>query len=94
MYNHKAAIFSKEKNIIAFPITSSAGKKVNSRAVIYGIDLDNGFVLKGEIGELIDNYEEQVRRIVYVNNNYYALSYVDVKVANMDNLEVVKDIDI
>lgn len=94
LYNHKAAIFSKEKNIIAFPITSSAGKKVNSRAVIYGIDLDNGFVLKGEIGELIDNYEKQVRRIVYVNNNYYVLSYVDVKVANMDNLEVVKDIDI
>lgn len=94
LYNHKAVIFSKEKNIIAFPITSSAGKKVNSRAVIYGIDLDNGFVLKGEIGEVIDNYEKQVRRIVYVNNNYYALSYVDVKVANMDNLEVVKDIDI
>lgn len=94
LYNHKAAIFSKEKNIIAFPITSSAGKKVNSRAVIYGIDLDNGFVLKGEIGEVIDNYEKQVRRIVYVNNNYYVLSYVDVKVANMDNLEVVKDIDI
>ena len=94
LYNHKAAIFSKEKNIIAFPITSSAGKKVNSRAVIYGIDLDNGFVLKGEVGEVIDNYEKQVRRIVYVNNNYYVLSYVDVKVANMDNLEVVKDIDI
>ena len=94
LYNHKAAIFSKEKNIIAFPITSSAGKKVNSRAVIYGIDLDNGFVLKGEVGEVIDNYEKQVRRIVYVNNNYYALSYVDVKVANMDSLEVVKDIDI
>ena len=94
LYNHKAAIFSKEKNIIAFPITSSAGKKVNSRAVIYGIDLDNGFVLKGEVGEVIDNYEKQVRRIVYVNNNYYVLSYVDAKVANMDNLEVVKDIDI
>lgn len=94
LYNHKAAIFSKEKNIIAFPITSSAGKKVNSRAVIYGIDLDNGFVLKGEVGGGIDNYEKQVRRIVYINNNYYVLSYVDVKVANMDNLEVVKDIDI
>ena len=44
--------------------------------------------------DVIDNYEKQVRRIVYVNNNYYALSYVDVKVANMDSLEVVKDIDI
>ena len=94
VYNHKAAIFSKEKNIIAFPILSSSGRKMNSRAAIYGIDLDNGFVLKGEIGELIDNYEEQVRRIVYVNNNYYVLSYVDAKVANMDSLEVVKDIDI
>lgn len=94
LYNHKAAIFSKEKNIIAFPILSSSGRKMNSRAAIYGIDLDNGFSLKGEIGEVTDNYEEQVRRIVYVNNNYYVLSYVDVKVANMDNLEVVKDIDI
>ena len=88
------AIFSKAKNIIAFPITSSSGRKMNSRAAIYGIDLDSGFYLKGEIGEVTDNYEEQVRRIVYVNNNYYALSYVDVKVANMDSLEVVKDIDI
>lgn len=94
LYNHKVAIFSKEKNIIAFPILSSSGRKMNSRAAIYGIDLDNGFALKGEIGEVTDNYEEQVRRIVYVNNNYYVLSYVDVKVANMDNLEVVKDIDI
>jgi len=67
---------------------------MNSRAAIYGIDLDNGFSLKGEIGEVTDNYEEQVRRIVYVNNNYYVLSYVDVKVAGMDNFEVVKDIDI
>lgn len=94
LYNHKAAIFSKEKNIIAFPILSSSGRKMNSRAAIYGIDLDNGFSLKGEIGEVTDNYEEQVRRIVYVNNNYYVLSYVDVKVAGMDNFEVVKDIDI
>ena len=94
LYNHKVAIFSKEKNIIAFPILSSSGRKMNSRAAIYGIDLDNGFVLKGEIGEVTDNYEEQVRRIVYVNNNYYVFSYVDVKVASMDSLEVVKDIDI
>ena len=94
LYNHKSAIFSKEKGIMAFPINSSSGLKTNSRAVIYKIDLENGFSLQGEIGTISNNYEEEVRRIVFVNGNYYTLSYSQVRVADMDSLNVFKIIDI
>ena len=92
--DHKALLFSKEKNIIAFPLYSSLGRKTNSRAVIYNIDLEKGFSLKGEVANVTDKYEENVKRIVFVNNTYYTLSNSLVKVANMDTLEVIKNFTI
>ena len=94
LYNHKSMLFSKEKNIIAFPLYSSAGMKTNSRAAIYEIDLEKGFTLKGEIGNVTNEYLKQVERIVFVNDTYYTLSKSLVKVANMNTLEVVKEIEI
>lgn len=94
LYDHKSAIFSKEKGIMAFPINSSSGRKTNSRAVIYKIDLENGFSLQGEIGSVSNNYEESIRRVVFVNGNYYTLAYSQIKVVNMDTLDVLKVIDI
>lgn len=84
----------REKRIVTFSINSSSGLKTNSRAVIYKIDLENGFSLQGEIGTISNNYEEEVRRIVFVNGNYYTLSYSQVRVADMDSLNVFKVIDI
>ena len=84
----------REKRIVTFSINSSSGLKTNSRAVIYKIDLENGFSLQGEIGTISNNYEEEVRRIVFVNGNYYTLSYSQVRVADMDSLNVFKVIEI
>ena len=94
LYDHKSAVFSKEKGTMAFPINSSSGRKTNSRAVIYKIDLENGFSLQGEIGSITNNYEENIRRVVFVNGNYYTLAYAQIKVANMDTLDILKVIDI
>lgn len=94
LYDHKSAVFSKEKNVMVFPINSSAGMKTNSRAVVYEIDFKNGFSLKGEIVSITNKHEEVIRRIVFVNGNYYTLAYGQIKVANMDTLEVLKVIDI
>lgn len=94
LYNHKAMLFSKEKNIIAFPLYSSAGRKTNSRAAIYEIDLEKGFTLKGEIGNITNEYLKQVERIVFVNDTYYTLSKALVKVADMKTLEVLKEFEI
>ena len=56
--------------------------------------MENGFTLQGEIGTITNNYEEEVRRIIFVNGNYYTLSYSQVRVADMDSLNVFKVIDI
>lgn len=70
LHNHKALLFSKEKNLLAFPITvmEIADKnKVNPQgfpeygsfsfqgAYIYNIDLSKGFQLKGRISHLDDS---------------------------------------
>ena len=94
LYNHKALLFSKEKNIIAFPLYSSLGTKTYSRAAIYEIDLEKGFLLKGEIGNVINEYKKQVERIIIVNDVFYTLSKELVKIANIDNLEVIKEIEL
>ena len=93
-YNHKSILYSKEKNIIAFPLLDYGIEQSNSRAAIYEIDLQNGFKLKGEITHLTNNYLENVERVIFVNDTYYTLSKKLIKVANMDTLEVIKEIDI
>ena len=92
--NHKALLYSKEKNIIGFPLISYNRGKTNSRAAIYEIDLEKGFTLKGEISEVSNEYKKEIERIVYVNNAYYTLSKTLIKVANMDNLDIIKEIEI
>lgn len=66
--NHKALLFSKEKNLMAFPVTvmEVQGKDKNTGkgsmptygsftfqgAYVYNIDLENGFKLKGKISHI------------------------------------------
>ena len=66
LYNHKALLFSKEKNLLAFPITvmnspktmyDSAGfpqygEFAFEGAYVYNLDLEQGFKLKGKISHL------------------------------------------
>ena len=68
--NHKALLFSKEKNLLAFPVTVAEikdkdsvlnawgvpeyGEFVFQGAYVYNIDLDKGFTLKGKITHISD----------------------------------------
>ena len=93
-YNHKALLYSKEKNIIGFPLSTYQKGKTESKAVIYNIDIENGFSKKGEIINIENNWKQRIERIVYVNNTYYALSKELVKLADMDTLKEIKEINI
>lgn len=58
--NHKALLFSKEKNFIAFPVTyyPSQTSKYTERkytARIYDIDLNKGFTVRGEIEHKVED---------------------------------------
>jgi len=69
--NHKALLFSKERNLMAFPVTvyevDKADKEINQNQVpqygqfafqgayVYNIDLTEGFKLKGKITHITDD---------------------------------------
>ena len=100
--NHKALLFSKDRNIIAFPITlmeigdktvtgdtasiTQYGTFTFQGAYVYELDLTEGFKLKGRITHMTDadlkligdyipyDYDKNVERILYINNDLYTLS--------------------
>ncbi len=98
--NHKALLFSKEKNIIAFPISISEEEE-NYRtklkfqgAIVYGLDLDNGFKLKGKIAhmQITDGYRDYdytkaVERIIYINDSLFTLSEGLIKSTDMNTMQ-------
>ena len=70
LYNHKAFLFSKEKNLLAFPVTirddSTGNYKTIQGAIVYNLDLENGFNLKGLISHKKDNV---------IDGRYYDYNY-------------------
>lgn len=94
IYNHKALLYSKENNIIAFPLTTYGRNNTVSKVAIYNINLNEGFVLKGEIVNTTKDYDKFIERIVYVNNTYYTLSSKLIKAVDRDSLKIIREIEI
>lgn len=106
LYNHKALLFSKEKNIIAFPINIKEEEDDTTKlkfqgAVVYGLDLENGFTLKGQIAhmQITDEYNDyeytkQVERIIYIKDSLYTLSESLIKAIDINTMEEIANIEI
>ncbi len=99
IHDHKALLFSKEKNIIAFPVNVYKNGKYVSEAQIYKIDLEKGFTLQGEIkNENISSknysYSNIIERIIYSNNVYYTLSKKLIKAVDMNTLKEITKLEI
>lgn len=112
LYNHKALLFSKEKGLLAFPVElmeiqgkdrieqggfPAYGQFVYQGAYVYGIDLNEGFTLRGRITHLSQddlaksgqygyNYGKSVRRILYAGNTLYTLSESMLKANDLGSL--------
>lgn len=113
LHDHKALLFSKEKGLLAFPVElhelgskkplengsfPAYGDFTYQGAYIYGIDLKNGFQLRGRISHLADeelmksgqygyDYLKQVRRILYAGNMLYTMSEAMLKANDMGSLK-------
>ena len=93
LYNHKALLFSKENNIIAFPITVREKqndseyytKTTLKGAVIYGLSLEEGFEERAKIEHGDDAYA--IERIIYIEDNIYTLSQDLITIIDMDTME-------
>jgi uncharacterized secreted protein with C-terminal beta-propeller domain len=120
LHNHKALLFDKEKNLLAFPVriqkkieeggdTSPRGDYYEtefSGAVVYDIDLENGFSERGRITHYSEedilkmgdswpySYEKNIQRIIYIGDYLYTISQNLVKASTMDEVEEVNAVEI
>lgn len=105
-HNHKALLFDKEKNLIAFPISTYESGKTEYKAQVYDIDLAKGFTLRGEIkhekeqdetsskGYYYTNYNLNIERIIYSQDVFYTLSKAIVKASDMNSLQEIDVLNI
>ncbi len=99
LYDHKAFLFDKEKELLVIPISSygTANNNYFEGAYVFKINLDDGFQLKGKISHSPDittenkegyyPYNYQILRSLYIENTLYTLSQTYLKANDLDNLE-------
>ena len=109
--NHKALLFSKTKNLLAFPITiaeiadkenaatNSYGEQIFQGAMVYSLDLDNGFEERGRITHYSEEdllkagshfYGDQnINRTLYIGDTLYTLSNSELKANELDDLDEI-----
>lgn len=106
-YDHKALLFDEEKGLIAFPasLTKSKGEDSNgipnygetvfNGALVYGLNLEDGFTLKAKIEHENDKNKDedkiyyyynnpQIRRILYIGDVLYTVSNEMIKANNLN----------
>lgn len=89
--NHKALLFSREKNLLAFPVTLMEIKNPNPMenqfpqygeftfqgAYVYHVDMEKGFTLRGRITHMSEEeYRKAGRGWYYGNNNVERIFYI------------------
>ncbi len=102
--NHKALLFSADKNLLAFPVSyANVNKPENiggfQGAYVYNVDLVNGFVLKGKVTHkdmktVGDNSEpyyfgSEIDRELYIGNILFTVSNGVIKANNLQDLKEV-----
>lgn len=87
LQNHKALLFSKEKNLLAFPVRVATVEDKNAKAWTYGdttfvgayvyeITLENGFVLKAKLSNLSESDWRKMGSYYYGNKDIDRLIYI------------------
>lgn len=95
--NHKALLLSKEKNLLAFPVTLMEvnhkdkdnleyGQFVFQGAYIYNFDLNSGFTLKGKITHISEEeYKKSGEEWYDSNKNIDRILYIENNIYTLSN---------
>jgi uncharacterized secreted protein with C-terminal beta-propeller domain len=104
LYEHKAFLFDKSKNLLVIPVSATENGKWNAYqgAYVFNLDLDEGFSLKGRVthrneteqDEYSYDYQASIRRSLYMDNVLYTISSKMVKMNDLDDLEEINKIDL
>lgn len=104
LHDHKAFLFSKEKNLLAIPVNlldyqDNSAEKFNGVAV-FGVNPE-GFTLKGRITHEektesmsggFDSYGLGIKRSLYIGENLYTISDQFLKINKLENLDSLRTV--
>lgn len=107
--DHKAFLFSRNKNILTIPVSETLDKNYWNRwegAYVFNIDTENGFVLKGRVTHLNEtelssnisdyyyyDYNAKIRRSLYIDNVIYTVSGRMTKANDLSNMAEIKSVE-
>lgn len=103
LYNHKALLLDQAKKIFAFPVritkdagyyedgTPMYGKEEFSGALVYNMDVETGFELRGKITHDEKNYYN-IERIIYIGDRFYTVSNGMIKVTDMNTMKEISSL--
>ncbi len=103
--DHKAFLFSKEKNLLVIPVSLVEGDKWNAwnGAYVFSLDLENGFVLKGKVThsnqtenetEYYSDYQSQIRRSLYMDDILYTISQKMIKMNTLTDMAEINNVSL
>lgn len=97
--DHKAFLFSREKNLLAIPVSETTDEKhwnTWQGAYVFSINIENGFVLKGKVthmnetelsgSEYYYDYTSQIRRSLYMDDVLYTVSQRMIKANSLTDM--------
>lgn len=94
LYNHKVLLNVRKDGIISFPISYSNYNKQG--AIVIKVDENRQMIEKGIIthNEKKNNYESNIKRVLYNNGKIITVSNKYLKVNNVDGLEEINKIEL
>lgn len=103
LHDHKALLFSKQKNLLVIPVRVSEGGRWNAwqGAYVFSLDLNNGFVLKGKVThtkpevykeEYYYDYNSEIRRSLYIDDVLYTISNKLVKANSLEDMSEINEV--
>ena len=104
--DHKAFLFSKEKNLLVIPVREYEKnyKASYQGAYVFYVDLTEGFVLKGRIthnnltamqeDRWYYDWNSEVRRSLYIDDVLYTVSNKMIKMNDLYNLDEINKVNI
>lgn len=107
LYEPKAFLFDKSKELLVIPVTYNKNNKENyslmesfQGAYVFSINLEDGIKLKGKIEHSEENtenwwyYPNAIQRSLYMDNVLYTISTAKIKANSLSDLSDIKEIDL
>ena len=102
LYDHKAFLFDKEKELIAMPVSYSGQNDYWQGAYVFKINLAEGISLKGKIAHEIEGSAkgygyggtDYVRRALFMDDVLYTISNSKIKASALGDLSEIEEVEL